>query len=158
MPARPLAIANRHPRLALDRRALAAIITTLDTHAGKFRGGCPLGELSLVFLTDPALAKLHADFLADPSTTDVITFEGEAAFGSAGEICVSADTAAAYARKHGRDFSAELTLYVIHGWLHLAGYDDLQPAKKRLMRAAEARAQVLLAAAGLAPRFRLGRR
>ncbi len=158
MPARPLAIANRHPRLKLDRRALAAVITTLDAQADRFQGGCPPGDLSLVFLTDPALAKLHADFLADPSTTDVITFEGDASLGSAGEICVSADTAAAYARKHGRDFSAELTLYVIHGWLHLAGYDDLQPAKKRRMRAAEARAQATLAAAGLAPRFRLGRR
>lgn len=158
MPARPLAIANRHPRLTLDRRAIAAVIATLDAEADRFQGGCPPGELSLVFLTDPALAKLHADFLSDPSTTDVITFEGDASLGSAGEICVSADTAATYARKHGRDFSAELTLYVIHGWLHLAGYDDLQPPKKRRMRAAEARAQAVIAAAGLAPRFRLGRR
>lgn len=158
MAARPLAITNRHPRLKLDRHAVAAVIATLDAHATRFQGGCPPGELSLVFLTDPALAQLHADFLADPSTTDVITFEGDASFGSAGEICVSADTAAAYARQHGRDFSAELTLYVIHGWLHLAGYDDLQPAKKRRMRAAEARAQGILTAAGLAPRFRLGRR
>lgn len=150
---REVAIANRHPRLKLDPRAISAVITTLDAHAARFLGGCPAGELSLVFLTDPALARLHADFLDDPSTTDVITFEGDAALGSAGEICVSADTAAAYARRHRRDFSAELTLYVIHGWLHLAGYDDLQPAKKRRMRAAEARAQNLLKAAGLAPRF-----
>ncbi|MBX3751207.1 MAG: rRNA maturation RNase YbeY [Opitutaceae bacterium] len=155
MPARPIEIANRHPRLRLDARALAAAIATLDAHAARFQGGCPPGDLSLVFLTDAALAKVHADFLDDPSTTDVITFEGDASFGSAGEICVSADTAAAYAREHGRDFSAELTLYVIHGWLHLAGYDDLQPAKKRRMRAAEARAQALLAAAGIAPRFRM---
>lgn len=153
MPARPLALANRHPRLRIDRRALARAIAVLDAHAADFRGGCPAGELSLVFLTDSALAQLHADFLDDPTTTDVITFEGDPALGSAGEICVSADTAAAYARAHGRDFSAELTLYVIHGWLHLAGYDDLQPAKKRVMRRAEARAARALAAAGIAPRF-----
>jgi len=97
-----------------------------------------------VFLTDTALAKLHADFLDDPTTTDAITFEGDPIAGVAGEICVSADTAAAYAKRHRGDFSAELTLYVIHGWLHLAGYDDLQPAKKRLMRRAEARALKLL--------------
>ena len=157
MPARPLAIANRHPRLRLDRRALTAVIALLDAQAPRFLGGCPPGELSLVFLTDPALAQLHADFLDDPTITDVITFEGDTAHGSAGEICVSADTANAYARRHGRDFSAELTLYVIHGWLHLAGYDDLQPAKKSRMRAAEARAVSLLAAAGIAPRFRLDR-
>lgn len=153
MPARLLAIANRHPRLRIDRRALARAIATLDAHAAGFRGGCPAGELSLVFVTDPALAQLHADFLDDPTTTDVITFEGDPVLGSAGEICVSADTAAAYARAHGRDFSAELTLYVIHGWLHLAGYDDLQSAKKRVMRRAEARAARVLTAADIAPRF-----
>jgi probable rRNA maturation factor len=141
---RPLSIANRHPRLRLDRRALARVIAALDAVPDAFRGGCPPGELSLVFLTDPALARLHADFLADPTTTDVITFEGDPSVGVAGEICVSADTAAAYAKRHRHDFSAELTLYVIHGWLHLAGYDDLQPAKKREMRRAEARALKLL--------------
>lgn len=153
MSARPLAIANRHPRLRLDRPALARVIAELDAHADRFAGGCPAGELSIVFLTDRALARLHADFLDDPTTTDVITFEGAPEVGVAGEICVSADTAAAYARAHGTDFARELTLYVIHGWLHLAGYDDLQPAKKRRMRAAEARARRLLDAAGLAPRF-----
>lgn len=148
MPLRPIAIANQHPCLRLDRRAITRAIHTLDAYfaAAPLRRGrapfraCPPGELSLVFLTDAALAQLHADFLDDPTTTDVITFEGDPAAGVAGEICVSADTAAAYAKKHRRDFSAELTLYIVHGWLHLAGYDDLQPAKKRVMRRAEARA------------------
>ena len=121
--------------------------------ASTFPGAVPAGELSLVFLTDPALARLHADFMADPSPTDVITFEGDPALGSAGEICVSADTAATYAQQRHRDFSRELTLYVVHGWLHLAGYDDLQPPRKRVMRRAEARAMRLLAAAGLIPVF-----
>ncbi len=156
---RTVSISNRHPRLRFNRTAVLAIIATLDARRDLFRGGCPAGELSLAFLTDRALAQLHAEFLDDPTTTDVITFEGDAAAGlppgtgSAGEICVSADTAAAYAREHGRDFSSELTLYVVHGWLHLAGYDDLQPAKKREMRRAEARAMKLLS--DLRPRFTL---
>jgi len=152
---RIVAITNRHPRLRLDRRAMAAAVAVLDTHAAKFLGGCPAGGLSLVFLTDPALAKIHGDFLGDPTATDVITFGGDPAAGLAGEICVSADTARAYARAHRRDLSSELTLYVVHGWLHLAGYDDLQPAKKRRMRAAEARAMKLLRAGKAVPAFRL---
>jgi len=152
---REVAITNRHPRLRLDRRAIGAGIAVLDAHAAKFLGGCPPGELSLVFLTDPAQAKIHADFMDDPTATDVITFEGDPASGLAGEICVSADTAKAYARTHRGDFSAELTLYLVHGWLHLAGYDDLQPAKKRRMRAAEARALRLLRAARAVPVFSL---
>jgi probable rRNA maturation factor len=153
MPARPLALVNRHPRLRPDRRALTRALALLDAHAAEFRGGCPPGELSLVFLTDPALARLHADFLGDPSPTDVITFAGDPAAGLAGEICVSADAAAGQVRSHRRDFSTELTLYVVHGWLHLAGYDDLQPAAKRIMRRAEARALRLLRAGGALPCF-----
>ncbi len=166
---RVILIANRHPRLRLNRRAVARVIHTLDANLAAFRPNriaaspkknpspiahnlSPTTELSVVFLTDPALAQLHADFLADPTPTDVITFEGDPTQGTAGEICVSADAAI---REVGprRDFSAELTLYLVHGWLHLAGYDDLHPAKKRQMRRAEARAMKLLSSAGALPVF-----
>jgi probable rRNA maturation factor len=156
---REVSIANRHPRLRIDRRGIKKLIATLDAHhASLTTGRSSLDnafELSLVFLTDAALAQLHADFLDDPTTTDVITFEGDPALGTAGEICVSADTAAAYAREHGRDFSPELALYLVHGWLHLAGHDDLVPSKKRAMRRAEARAMRELARAGALPQFAL---
>ncbi|AHF91582.1 hypothetical protein OPIT5_16465 [Opitutaceae bacterium TAV5] len=160
---RDIFIRNAHSRLRLDRRAVTRALHYLDAHAGRFEGGPPAGELSLVFLTDAALARLHADFLDDPSSTDVITFEAppslspgdSAGTGAAGEVCVSADTAARYAAEHGRDFSEELTLYLVHGWLHLAGYDDLQPVKKRRMRAAEKRAMTLLREAGALPAFSL---
>lgn len=158
---REITIANRHPRLRFDRRAVARAVQILDEQFATAAGGArktkflsaPPGELSLVFLTDAALAQLHADFLDDPTTTDVITFEGDTSLGVAGEICVSADTAAAFAKKHHGDFSTELTLYVVHGWLHLAGYDDLQPAKKRVMRRAEKRAMELLSRAQCRPAF-----
>lgn len=153
--ARIIAVRNAHPRLRIPRQAVPRIIALLDEHAKDFLGGCPPGELSVVFLTDPALAKIHADFMNDPTATDVITFEGNPAVELGGEICVSADTARAYAKDHKRDFAAELTLYIVHGWLHLAGYDDLQPAKKRRMRAAEKRAMALLQNAKAVPAFRL---
>ncbi len=143
------------PTLAPARRRALAAQAKAQRQTSKIPGGCPAGELSLVFLTDPALAQVHADFMDDPTATDVITFEGDPAAGLAGEVCVSADTAAAYARAHRRDFATELTLYVVHGWLHLAGYDDIQPVKKRRMRAAEARALKLLASAKAIPAFGL---
>lgn len=158
IPPHTLAIANRHPRLRIDRAAVQRLFDLLETHRAAIVGrrtATERGELSLVFLTDAALARLHSAFLDDPTTTDVITFEGNPALGSAGEICVSADTAAAYAQDHGRDFSAELTLYLVHGWLHLAGHDDLEPAKKRAMRRAEARAMRVVTRAGAVPRFAL---
>ncbi|MBS0662081.1 MAG: rRNA maturation RNase YbeY [Verrucomicrobia bacterium] len=170
---RPVLIANRHPRLRLDRRRVAQLVRLLDTEfrvrpaerralvlppAGPGLHD-PQAELSLVFLTDRDLARLHAEFLADPTVTDVITFEGNPALGTAGEICVSADAARRQVRggnTAGRDFATELTLYVVHGWLHLTGYDDLRPARKRVMRRAEARALRLLAGRlGSRPLFRL---
>jgi len=151
--AREVTLHSAYPGLRFERRAIRRVIQILDTQAEHFRGGCPAGELSLVLLTDAALAKLHGDFLDDPTTTDVITFEGDIAFGMAGEVCVSVDTAKTYAKKHRRDFKEELTLYLVHGWLHLAGYDDLVPAKKRLMRAAEKRAMRFLREADAVPDF-----
>ncbi|MDB6114327.1 MAG: hypothetical protein JWQ62_1272 [Lacunisphaera sp.] len=178
---REISIRNAHPRLRLKTREVARLIHTLDANFNRSpleRGGAkprgtlavPPGELSLVFLTDPALAKIHADFMGDPTATDVITFEGDAIAGLAGEICVSADTAARYVGlvegpapagpRSSRSwtlqekFSTELTLYLVHGWLHLAGFDDLQPGKKRQMRVAEKRAMALLLAAKAVPEFR----
>lgn len=153
---REVSIANRHPRLRLNRTAITRAVHILDAHESEIvrrQSAIPDGELSLVFLTDSALAQLHADFLNDPSTTDVITFDGDPTVGTAGEICVSADTAANYARQHRRDFSAELTLYLVHGWLHLRGFDDLVPAKKRAMRRAEERAMRLLEGTRAIPIF-----
>ncbi len=162
---RSVAIHQAHPRLRLVRKEIAAAIAVLDSHAAKFLGGCPAGELSVAILTDPALTRIHAGFMDDPTATDVITFEGNPAVGQAGEICVSADTAARFVGLTGKNkpsaatqkkFSAELTLYIVHGWLHLAGYDDIQPAKKRRMRAAEKRAMTLLRTAKAMPTCRLG--
>jgi probable rRNA maturation factor len=162
---RDVLIANQHPHLRLNRRAVMRVIHVLDACFAKAANSsvprnssflsCPPGELSLVFLTDKALAELHGDFLDDPTTTDVITFEGHQAANVAGEVCVSVDTAAAYAKEHRRDFAEELTLYLVHGWLHLAGYDDLRPALKRVMRRAENRALQLLRANNAMPEFSL---
>lgn len=180
---RIVSISNQRRGLVVARSQLTRAIAVLDTHfefvpadlaqltpAGKKRAralaaasksgeprpsAVPDGELSLVFLTDDDLAELHGLFLDDPSTTDVITFEGQEALGSAGEICVSVDTAQRYAEEASRSFAEELTLYLVHGWLHLAGYDDLKPTRKRRMRAAEARAIALLKAENALPSFSL---
>jgi probable rRNA maturation factor len=164
---RRVAIANLHPRLRVDRGALLRAVRALDGPAPPLaRPGSALsgaGDLSIVFLTDPALAGLHARFLGDPSATDVITFDHSRDHqpGVAGEICVSADAAVRQARAGSgrtRRFSSELALYIVHGWLHLAGHDDLTPTEKRRMRRAEARAMRHLRENGLLPVFELSRR
>jgi probable rRNA maturation factor len=153
--ARPVRIANRHSRLRLDRKALNAAVGLLDARCGAFRGGCPQGELSVAFLSDSALARLHGRFLGDPSATDVITFGGDPAHGLAGEICISVDAAVREAGRSGPRLSREISLYVVHGWLHLAGYDDRDASAKRAMRRAEARAIRILSRWSAIPRFKL---
>jgi len=157
MTPRTCVIANRHPRLRVDRASVRRAFAVLDAAHDRFTPApgapAPAGELSVVFLTDAALAALHGRFLDDPTTTDVITFAADPALGTGGEICVSADTAARCARERGADLAGELALYLVHGWLHLAGHDDLEPRRKRAMRRAEARALRLLAEARALPRF-----
>jgi probable rRNA maturation factor len=153
MSPRAISINNRHPRLHLNRRVLACVIHLLDLHSARFLSGCPSGELSIAFLSDSALAKLHQDFLGDPTPTDVITFPSQPSYGTAGEICISADAALRQVGQNDKKLNAELMLYLVHGWLHLAGYDDLVPAKKRAMRRAETRALRLLHTAALPPAF-----
>ncbi len=72
-----------------------------------------------------------------------------------GEIFVSVDTAQTYATRKNLDFSRELALYLVHGYLHLAGFDDLVPAKKQKMRRAEKKALQILEAAAALPKFTL---
>lgn len=154
---RPIRLYNGHPRLVLPRPAVIAAIRALDRAAARptSRWTPPAGELSIAFLTDAAQARLHAQFLDDPSPTDVITFPGDPLAELAGEICVSVDTALEYAVRHDRPFARELLLYVVHGYLHLSGLDDSTLTTRRAMRAAEAAALAHLERAGPLPEFRL---
>jgi probable rRNA maturation factor len=70
----------------------------------------------------------------------------------AGELVVSAEMAAETARAGGFDARAELALYLVHGLLHLCGYDDQTPAEAATMRRREAE---VLAKEGLTNTFPL---
>ncbi|MBI5362278.1 MAG: rRNA maturation RNase YbeY [Planctomycetes bacterium] len=100
-------------------------------------GGRPEASIGVVLMGDAALAELHARFLGDPSPTDVIAFELGEDGGLDGEICCSVDCARRVARERGVPFERELALYLVHGALHLCGFEDDVPRARRRMRAAE---------------------
>lgn len=111
----------------------------------------------MVFVGDAEISRLHDDFMNDPSVTDVITFPGDDGPGPdpfAGEICVCVDQAMREAPKHGMSPDDELTLYLVHGWLHLAGHCDLKPGPRAAMREAERVCLALLREGGWLPRYR----
>ncbi|MEN8735320.1 MAG: rRNA maturation RNase YbeY, partial [Lentimonas sp.] len=87
--------------------------------------------------------------------TDVITFPANAEMESAGEIIVSVEHAQSRALELGEPFSRELSLYLVHGWLHLAGYDDRKEADRAEMRLAERRALSVLDQVGIGTGFTL---
>lgn len=83
-------------------------------------------ELSLVFVDDAEMARLNEEFLRHKGSTDVITFQH-------GEIVISTERAMAQANQYRRPLHEELARYIVHGLLHLAGYDDARPALRRTM-------------------------
>lgn len=141
---------NLYENLNYSEDAITNAIEILDEFA---KYDCPNGELSIAFMSDDMLADLHKDFFNDPSTTDVITFEGDEEENLAGEICISVDHALTAAQEYGTDLSYEMTLYLVHGYLHLAGFDDLADDTEPLMRAAEKKCLDILKKAGAMPNF-----
>ncbi len=113
------------------------------------QGGRAGLALSVVFVDDEHLTQLHAEHLDDRTETDVITFDlGDDGAGPAGELYVSVDRARRVAERRGVEVERELTLYVVHGTLHLVGFDDHEDAERARMRAAEA---LVLDALGFPP-------
>ena len=89
----------------------------------------PLGNLPIVEVTivsDRTIAELHERYLADPAPTDVITFPH-------GEIFIGAGTVAENAGRYQTGVSEEAARCLIHGLLHLAGWDDLTQADAKDM-------------------------
>jgi probable rRNA maturation factor len=82
--------------------------------------------IEVAVVSDAVIARVHQQFMGVPGATDVITFDH-------GEIVVSADTARVQAIGRGHGVIDELALYIIHGLLHLNGYDDLAPRARAKM-------------------------
>jgi probable rRNA maturation factor len=147
-----LEISNQYKQLADPIEAAQKLYRALEASTA-----FPIsdGELSVVFVTDAAIGQIHDDFMDDPSATDVITFPANAEMESAGEIIVSVDHARSRSEELGEPFSRELSLYLVHGWLHLAGYDDRNDTDRAAMRIAEQEALSILDKASTGNHFQL---
>jgi probable rRNA maturation factor len=110
-------------------------------------GGIVDCSLSIAVVLDAAIHALNQKYLAHDYPTDVLSFVLERKGNRLeGEVIASAETAARAAPGFGWPATDELLLYVVHGTLHLVGYDDTSDDLRRQMRAAE---RQFLAAFGL---------
>jgi probable rRNA maturation factor len=128
-----VSIRNLQKKLSIDRNRIrrAARMILRDN-------AIETAEISVAVVDDKTIAELHARYLNDPSPTDALSFPLEASPGRlVGEVVVGAETAAAVASRCGESPDDELLLYIVHGLLHLVGFDDITPAKRRTMRKEE---------------------
>ncbi|HEX6078966.1 MAG TPA: rRNA maturation RNase YbeY [Methylomirabilota bacterium] len=135
----PVAVSNLQRRRvsprrlgAVARRALAAL-------------GRADREIHVTVVDDRRIRALNARYLGHRRATDVLAFDLAGPGRLWGEVIVSAETAARQARQVGVPLAAELDLLVVHGLLHLAGYDDHEPRRARRMHR---RARQILAGRG----------
>jgi probable rRNA maturation factor len=138
-----IAIATPQESVAVDRKRVREIVrAVLDGE------GVADAEISLAFVDNPTIHTLNKRYLDHDEPTDVLSFplSEPGAKRLAGELVIGAEVAQAQAQERGHDVQQELALYVIHGLLHLCGYDDKTDEGAREMRGRE---RHYLAALGL---------
>ena len=96
-----------------------------------------LGDLSIIFCSDPYILDVNLRYLQHDYFTDIITFdycEGEKI---SGDLFISVDSVRENAALYGTTFEDELNRVMVHGILHLIGYDDHTKAQQKVMREKE---------------------
>ena len=94
-------------------------------------------EISLAFVDNPTIHGINKRFLEHDEPTDVITFPYSSGKVLVGELVIGVEVALEQARVGGHEVDAELAHYVIHGLLHLVGYDDKDAHDRKQMRVRE---------------------
>ena len=118
----PIVVTNRQRAVRVDLAALGefagqVLVECLKLQKRKLGLLADLPEVSVVLVSDKRIAEIHRRFIDDPTPTDVITFDH-------GEIVISTETARRQARQFRTSLEDELRLYLVHGLLHLCGFDD----------------------------------
>jgi probable rRNA maturation factor len=144
---------NADARINVQRFTGAREVTSVQIARAALTvaGDRPIRRINIGLFDDVGMSDLHAQYMGDPSPTDVLTFDSRDdghGLELEGDIAVGVDVARRQARQWGASVKEELLRYVIHGVLHLLGYDDDVPARQRRMRREEDRVLALLRGEG----------
>ena len=116
----------------LEKFAGNAVQYSLQLHQRQRTDLRKSSEICVWLISDRRMVLLHRKFLGQSGPTDVLTFQH-------GEIFISVDTARRHARAFENSLLRELKLYMVHGLLHLHGFDDQTPSESHKMKAAQER-------------------
>jgi probable rRNA maturation factor len=128
-------VRNIQRKISVNVAELEEFAGRAGEHCFKLRKRKPtelrnLREVFVWLISDRRIALLHRKFMRESGPTDVLTFQH-------GEIFISVETARRQARTFGNSLMRELKLYIVHGLLHLHGFDDQTPTEARRMKTAQ---------------------
>ena len=127
-------IENRQKRQKIEKLNLRKVARRILSVSG-----CPDAELSLVIVGDRSIRRINRDYLQRDKPTNVISFAQQEGEGAGvefllGDVVISAETAARDAAEANLPLESELCFLLLHGILHLLGYDhERSPAEARRM-------------------------
>jgi probable rRNA maturation factor len=129
-----VSIATPQEQVPIDRAQMRHLVRTVLEGEGEADA-----EISLAFVDNPTIHQLNKRYLNHDEPTDVLTFtlSGAGARKLEGELVIGAEVARVQAETRGHAVEAELALYVIHGLLHLCGFDDTSERAATQMRERE---------------------
>lgn len=110
-------VVNRQRRLKLDTEAWSNFAARALDAIGKSESSA-----TIAFVSDKRIRELNRQFRDVDKATDVLSFPAEEEL-NLGDVAVSVDTAAAQAKDNGLSFDDEIAQLILHGLLHLCGYD-----------------------------------
>lgn len=127
-----ITVVNLQKRIPLKIQSILKAAQAVLSHEG-----IKAAQLSIVFVNDPRMKFLNKKYLNENHPTDVLSFDFSRHSDPAGEIIISTDTAIKNAKIYKTTPQREILLYVVHGILHLLGYDDHSDSDIRKMRRKE---------------------
>ncbi len=125
----PVTICNRQRIRRLNPRLLKRVAMAALRHLNTTGD-----SLNIAVVDDTTIAQLNKNFHKTNGPTDVLSFPYDARDEFTGEIVVSIEHTLKNARRYKTTPGRELTLYIIHGILHLHGHDDLRKGPRGIMR------------------------
>lgn len=133
-----ISVINKQSDLRISRKSVVALVEEVMAYEEK-----DFNEIAIHFVNTKEICRLHLEFFDDPSPTDCMTFPIDDDILNdnriMGDVFVCPKTGILYASSKIKDPYQEVTLYVIHGLLHLIGYEDLEKTERAKMRLAERR-------------------